>query len=164
MRNTAIAILRTMIAVVAVSTSHAEDADRQSARRMEAQRALHTWYNCIECQKGELEELIKHQALVQESLVQTLREGPSPVQKREIELQLRANHRSSPSQTISEDRYVELFMANISARYSIRAATALGRINSDGARKALQEAQGNERLRNDVRSAARNALEGRPIR
>jgi hypothetical protein len=140
------------------------EADQRTARITAAQRALDAWYTCIECQDGELDKLLRYRDLVEETLIHTLQNGPSPARRAEIEAGLRSSHQSSPSQTISEDRYVELFMSNADAKFRTRAAMALGRVRSQDALQALREAERNEKLRPDVRLAAKEARTGRSVR
>ena len=153
-----------LITVVAATTPRlVEAADPQSERIAAVQGALDAWYTCIECQDGELDKLIRYRDLVEETLIVTLRDGPSPARKTQVEELLRESYQSSPSQTISEDRYVELFMANADAKFRTRAALALGKIRTPNAVKALKEAEGNKNLREDVRMAAREARTGRRV-
>jgi hypothetical protein len=154
-----------VLLVVAVAAAYpAQGDDRQSERRIAAQTALQDWYSCIECQDGELDKLIRYQDLVEETLTITLKRGPSPARRAEIEARLRSSYRSSPSQTIPENRYVELFMSNMDSKFRARAATALGRIGTESAQRALKEAEQDKNLRQDVRLAAKEALRSGSIR
>jgi hypothetical protein len=147
-----------MLMVVAVAAAcPVQGDDRQSERLINAQRALQDWYNCIECQDGELDKLTQYKDLVEETLTITLERGPSPARRAEIEARLRSSYRSSPSQTIPENRYVELFMSNIDAKFRARAATALGRIGTPSAQRALEKAEQDKKLRLDVRLAVKEA-------
>ena len=158
-------VLFTTAVVVVTMPRRVDAVDPRSERIEAAQRALDAWYTCIECQDGELDKLIRFRDLVEETLIITLKSGPSPARRAEIEARLRSAYKSSPSQTISENRFVELFIDNADAKSRTRAAAALGRIGTDNALRALKEAERNEKLRQDVRLAARDALRGRqPVR
>ena len=133
-------------------------ADERSDRLAAAQSALIAWFECIECSNGELEAVLKFGNLVESALITTLQTGPSPAKRAEIEQTLREQHRSSPSQTISADRYVKLFSEDIDAGYRVRAAIALGRLRTPGALDALRTEANNGAQREDVREAARQAL------
>jgi len=133
-------------------------ADKSSDRLAAAQSALIAWFECVECSNGELEAVLKFGKLVESALISTLQTGPSPAKRAEIEQTLREQHRSSPSQTISADRYVKLFSEDIDAGYRVRAAMALGRLRTQGALDALRTEANNGVQREDVREAARQAL------
>lgn len=160
--------MRTLTLIVAVAITSVgplkASADVRSDRQAAAQQALLTWFECAECQDGELDRLLAYRDLVEAPLIATLQKGLSPARRATVEFQLRENHRSSPSQEISEDEYVELFRSNIENGYRARAAIALGALRTPGALEALKKAEQDKSLRADVRSTAKRARTAKPTR
>jgi hypothetical protein len=153
-------ILMATLAVAGIAPLKAVDLEAE--RREAAQQALLNWLDCVECQSGELKELLAYKDIVEGPLIATLRGGLSAARRAEFEYQLRGNHRSSPSQTLTEDEYVRLFISNIEAGYQARSAIALGELGTEPALRALKEAADSTKFRPDVRQVARKALENRP--
>src|SRR5688572_19161920 len=155
MRTLIVSVVMVFVSVGACARLLAQENPDRLAR---AQRDLIAWFECIECTDFELERVVKHGSLVEGALTSTLKDGPSPARRAQIEEQLRENHRSSPSQRISEDRYVELFSESIAVGYRARAAIALGRLRTPSALAALRAAVDNTDQPEAVREAARQAL------
>jgi hypothetical protein len=129
-------------------------------RAAEAREALVTWFECVECEDGELESVLQHGEDVENALISTLKKGPSPAKLAEIEERLRSQYRANNWQPgEEEERYLAANRENAKQIYRLRAITALGRLRTPAAVKALEEAASAHSGHSDmVRQAARDAL------
>jgi len=125
----------------------------------QARRTISAWFECEECEEGQLEAVVKLGPVVTPSLAATLRQGPSPAKLEELRRHLIANYRilkdyqkTHPETEVpmNQQEYVETYLGNYIALYRSRAAIALGRIGGDEAKNALDQAM-KAPLREDVR-------------
>lgn len=130
-------------------------------------QSLVTWFECEECEAGELEAVVEHGAAVVPSLVATLRAGSSPASRellrRELDrryTELKEYERTHPNAKVAGTReeFIEMYLSNFDAQYRVRAATALAAIGGDTAEAALREAL-DKAPREDVRSVIADALD-----
>ncbi len=142
-----------------------------------ARRQIVLWLECEECTSGELDAVVKLGQAAVPSLAATLKEGPSNARKARMEQYLNETHERydeywkthaadwpNPNDPrvgapAEKNVFVQGFLENYSARYRMRAARALGEIGGDEARKALEEASRDRRLRYDERAAVTEALQ-----
>ena len=125
-----------------------------------ARQALVEWYECEECEEGQLAAVAKYGEVVVPSLRSALLEGAAPASeellRRELETryeELRKYAETHPEAKVesSRDEFVAMYIGNLHAQYKTRAAQALSQIGGDAANRALQE--GLERAdRPDVRA------------
>jgi hypothetical protein len=129
-------------------------------RATEAREALVAWFECAECEDGELDRVLQHGEDVENALISTLRNGPSPAKLAEIEERARSQYRANNWQPgKEEERYLDANRENAKQIYRLRAITALGRLETPAAIKALKEAASAHSGYSDmVRQAARDAL------
>jgi hypothetical protein len=143
----------------------------------EARRQIVLWLECEECTSGELDAVVKLGQAAVPSLAATLKDGPSNARKARMEQYLNETHERydeywkthtedwpNPNDPTvgapaTKDVFVQGFLRNYEARYRMRAARALGEIGGDEARKALEEAAQDQRLRYDERNAVTEALQ-----
>lgn len=131
-----------------------------------ARQALVEWFECEECEEGQLEAVAKYGEQVVPSLRAALLEGASPateellrrdLARRYDELQRYAQTHPEAKVASSRDEFVALYVGNLHAQYRTRAAQALSRIGGPNASKALQEGLGRAD-RPDVRATIQAAL------
>lgn len=125
-----------------------------------ARQALVEWYECEECEEGQLEAVAKYGEVLVPSLRASLLEGAAPASeellRRELEtryeeLSKYAETHPEAKVTSSKDEFVAMYIGNLHAQYKTRAAQALSQIGGAAATRALQE--GLERAdRPDVRA------------
>jgi len=133
--------------------------------------AMVEWFECEECEQGELQAVVKYGQAIVPTLRSSLLHGASPasreLMRRELEkrydelLRYQKDHpKSRPAS--SKKEFVEMYLANFDAQYRTRAAHALGAIGGEAARKALEEAQTKVKRADERESvkAALTALEG----
>jgi hypothetical protein len=151
-----------LIALLGMLTSTTSLAQKSlpPERATAAREALIAWFECVECGDGELDRVLQHGADVENALIATLRNGPSPARRVQIEERLRTQYRANkwpPGQ--EEERYLTANSANAEQIYRLRAITALGRLRTPAAVKALKEAASAHSGHTDmVRLAAKDAL------
>lgn len=124
------------------------------------------WFECTECNRGELKEVAELGAIAVPSLIATLQKGPSPAKQEIMRLRLlrsykqlseyKENHRILTA-TESESEYIAHYLENYLAQYQIRAAIALDEIGGPAARHALEEALTTP-LRKDVQRFVNESL------
>jgi hypothetical protein len=133
----------------------------------QARRSIINYFECDECEEGELEAVVKQGPAAVSSLAATLREGPSRANLETLRRQLVINYRelkeyerTHPESKVpgTEEQYVEAFTKNYIALYRVRAATALGAIGGPEAKRALEEAS-RKPLRDDVKAVVNSSLE-----
>ncbi len=158
-------ILTTIVVLLAVTAAHAQRPDPKESRRI--QEVLIAWFECEECNEGELRRVVALGRKIVPTLGATLQQGPAPASRELYRLRLRdaydelqAYARSHPEEKIdlpSRDKYVTTYLDNYIATYKIRAAKALGAIGGTEATAALR--RGLERPeRDDVKAAINRAL------
>jgi hypothetical protein len=123
-------------------------------RAAEAREALVSWFECVECKDGELENLVRYQREVEGALIVALERGPSPAKRAEIESELRADFRQNPRQE-GEERYVSIALAKADSAYRVRAIKALASLKTENARRALGEAAHGDPKASVTRAAQR---------
>jgi HEAT repeat protein len=150
-----------LIALLGMLTSTTSLAQKSlpPERAAAAREALVAWFECVECGDGELERLLQHGVDVESALISTLRNGPSPAKRAEIEERLRAQYRANKWPPKEEKEYLAANSANAEQIYRLRAITALGRLGTPAALDALKEAASERSGYSDmVRRAAQDAL------
>lgn len=146
------------LVLLANCASAAEQQPQLLPERAEAAReALVSWFECVECNDGELENLVRYKREVEGALVLALEQGPSPAKRAEIELELRSDFRLNPGAT-GEDRYVATALASADTAYRVRAIKALASLRTENARRALGKAAHGDPQKS-VTKAAKRALE-----
>lgn len=145
-----------------------------AARATDARRAMVEYFECAECNEGQLSRVTSLGDYAVPSLSATLKNGPSNasiermrqhlIEQHQRIVAYRATHPGpEPAPTPDEQpRFVQMFLDNYKARYQVRAATALAAIGTPDARKALEESLQGDRLRSDVRDVVNGALGRRP--
>jgi hypothetical protein len=129
--------------------------------------ALVTWFECEECQAGELAAVTKYGQSAVPSLISVLRGGLSPAKRELVKRQLEERHdtltaaaRRNPHLKLAstKEQFVALYLGNFDAQYSARAAQALATIGGPEARNALEDALRTDR-REPVRETIRTSLQ-----
>src|SRR5882757_3199058 len=105
-----------------------------TAESAQALEALTTWFECEECQEGELAAVTKYGEAVVPSLIAVLNGGLSPASRERMRLdlesrydQLTARAQQHPNQKLAstKDEFTALYLGNFDAQYRVRAAQAL---------------------------------------
>jgi len=132
-----------------------------------ATEALVEWFECEECEQGELEAVTKYGGAVVPLLAAVVVRGASPASleltRRELEKrydELAAYQKTHPEVKLASNKeeFVAMYLGNYNALYRTRAATALGIIGGDKAKEALEQAL--ERVRrDDERRTIKSALD-----
>lgn len=131
-----------------------------------ARQALVEWFECEECEEGQVEAVAKYGEQVVPSLRAALIEGAAPateeLTRRELEtrydeLQRYARTHPEAKVTSSKEEFVAMYVGNLHAQYRTRAAQALSRIGGPAAVRALEEGLG-KADRQDVRGSIEAAL------
>lgn len=137
------------------------------AQAEEIRQSLVTWFECEECETGQMEAVVKHGETAIPSLIATLRSGSSPASReflrRQLDLrytELKAYERTHPAVKVAGTRaeFIEMYLSNFDAQYRVRAATALAAIGGQQAEEALRDALDTS-PREDVRATIANALD-----
>jgi len=133
-------------------------------------RAIAAWLECDECVDGELDAVLRIGSPAVPTLVATLEHGPSPAAREQLRRGLETRHaqlveyaKSHPDSPVQvdADAWIAAELANYLARYQIRSAQALARLDGPEAKRAL-EAELSQPLRPDVERAVRDALASMP--
>src|SRR5260221_9534441 len=104
------------------------------------------WVECEECTDGELKAVLKWGPAVVPTLTATLKEGPSPARREELEQHLRGTYRDLKAYErthaearvgLSEEDYLKTYRENFLALYTTRSARALAAVGGPAARRAL---------------------------
>jgi hypothetical protein len=136
------------------------------AESAQAVAALTTWFECEECESGELARVQKYGAAVVPSLSAVLDRGLSPAKREQLKVQLEARHDTLTKRAdknpklnprMSKERFTAHYVENFDAQYRIRAAQALASIGGAQARSALEVA-GRKRNRKDVQEVITSSL------
>jgi hypothetical protein len=131
-----------------------------------ARQALVEWFECEECEEGQLEAVAKYGEQVVPSLRAALLEGAAPateeLTRRELEtrydeLQRYAATHPEAKVASSKEEFVAMYVGNLHAQYRTRAAQGLSRIGGPTAVRALEEGLGRAD-RPDVRGSIEAAL------
>lgn len=131
-----------------------------------ARVAMVDWLECEECEENQLENVLKHRAMLEPLMISTLQKGVAPANrelyKRELEKrydELVAASKTHPQTkpSSSKEEFVNRYLDNLTAQYQTRAAKALGAFGGDRSRQALQSALA-EQKREDVRKVIEQAL------
>lgn len=137
-----------------------------AARAEAARQALVEWFECEECEEGQLAAVVKYGAVMIPNLRGALLEGLSPASeellrrdlaRRYDELRRYAETHPNAKPAGTREEFVELYVANYHAQYRVRAAQALGALGGEEAAKALEEG-GRRAERPDVRREIEAAL------
>jgi len=147
--------------------SQTQDAARLSPQNAErARQALITWFECEECEGGELKAVTRYGQAVRPNLIGALNEGTSPASRELLRRQMEVRYdelvevgKKNPNIKLgsSKDDFVKMYLSNFDAQYRVRAAQALGAIGGTRAREALQAALGKAE-RADVQATIRETL------
>ena len=112
-------------------------------------RTLDAWLECVECNEGELQAVVKLGPSVVADLGRSLVSGPSDAKSdsykrylRKMYADLKANEKSHPERVVpySEQEFVNREMVKYANMYRVRAARALGEIGGPEAAKLLDQA------------------------
>jgi hypothetical protein len=155
------------VALLMLPTSAAGQQRLSPTESAQALEALTTWFECEECEAGELAAVTKYGQAVVPSLAAVLRGGLSPAAREHLrgELELRydalverskKNPNARPKS--SKSRFVSRYLDNRDAQYRVRAAQALAAIGGRDARRVLEEAS-QQRHRGDVQAVIRISLQ-----
>jgi HEAT repeat protein len=160
-----------MVVSLAGASLHCRDVESSQqpmGARPTADARIAAWLDCDECGEGQLAAVVELGDAVVPSLAATLRDGLSPAYRKRLELRLREHYasRRARGETVSGeapslgvDAYVAQQVGSWEALHRSRAATALGRIGTEAARRALRETLEIPQ-RPSVEMAVRAALEG----
>jgi hypothetical protein len=156
----------TIIALALLVTPLRAQPDPQQSRAI--QLALVAWFECEECNSGELQRVVKYGKQVVPILAATVQRGPAPASRELYRLRLQDAHgdlqayaKSHPQEKIelpSQEQYVQMYLDNYAATYKVRAAKALAAIGGDEATAALRRGL-QDATRDDVKEAITRALE-----
>lgn len=158
-----------VLAALLSAISCQQQADTGRASPVESAKAVEdlvTWFECEECQSGELAAVTRHGQSVVPSLIAVLRGGLSPASRELLRRQLEdryselsAGAQKSPNLKLAsgKEQFLALYLGNFDAQYRARAAQALGAIGGEQARTALEEGLRSEQ-REDVRQTIRGSL------
>lgn len=141
------------------------------AERDESARALDvlvSWFECEECDEGQLEGVVALGPAAVPSLAAALRHGPAPERRAEIERELSESYTSlvayavdhrGAAPAVTQGEYVRIFSSNFVAMYQARGATALGALPADGGHDSLRAVLPDSlSFRRDVLRSIRSAL------
>ena len=108
------------------------------------ERAVRTWLECVDCGADALAEVISLADLSVETALVFATQGPPDSVRKRVARHLRASYRmamrelgQAPTRA-AEDAYASTRLAGFVASYQRRAVTALGRIGTPRARRALR--------------------------
>ena len=128
------------------------------------------WLECEECVDGELEAVATLGEEIVPSLIASLEVGPAPASRELMRYHLIATYQDlveyeqthpEAAVTMSEQEYVDTYLANFDALYRGRSAEALGKIGGAKAKAALTGMlRKSTSLRADVRQSIEVALGG----
>jgi hypothetical protein len=150
----------------AACQQNAEVSRQSPAESAKAVEDLVTWFECEECQSGELAAVTKYGQTVVPSLIAVLRGGLSPASRELLRRQLEdryaaltdeAQRRPNLKLASNKEQFVTLYLGNFDAQYRARAAQALGAIGGAQARAALDEGLRSQQ-REDVRRTISESL------
>ena len=125
------------------------DTSLTEAQRSNATLALANWFECADCDQGELEVVTRYGRHVVPGLAATLDEGPSAASREILRRSLeelydalveQARERPNMKPRSSREEFVARYLAGFDVRYRVRAATALARIGGADARAVLETA------------------------
>ena len=163
-----VACVAALLTPLPTTSCRQQETPRQmtAAESAQALQAMTTWFECEECQDGELAAVTKYGDAVVPSLIAVLNDGLSPASRERIRLDLearydqlaaRAQQRPNAKLASTKDQFAALYLGNFDAQYRVRAAQALAQINGARARSALEGALGKPH-RADVDSVVRGLL------
>lgn len=161
MNTRTLAMLPIALAGTLISATSLAQKPLPPERAAAAREALVTWFECVECVDGELERVLQFGGDVESALISTLRDGPSPAKRAQIDERLRAQYRANkwPPGEKEEERYLAANRPDAEQIYRLRAITALGRLRTPAAVKALKEAASKHSGHSDmIQRAAQDAL------
>ena len=154
------------ILLACTQSAAAERTARMSVEQSEAARtALVEWFECEECEEGQLQAVVKYGQAVVPLLRSALLHGASPA-SREIlrrELEKRYDELQKYQQThrnvkiSSKEQFIASNIDNLNAQYQVRAAQALAEIGGPTAIRALEDGL-DKAKRADVRTTIKNSL------
>jgi hypothetical protein len=143
------------------------DSGMDQAENWKAVQALTAWFECEECEEGELRAVLRYGQSVVPSLIAALNHGPSPasrelqrlgIERRYEELVRQAEQKPERKLASTKEEFVSRYMSNFDAQYRVRAAQALAAIGGRDARSALEKALP-QAPRADVRTTIQQSLE-----
>jgi len=133
----------------------------------QVRQSLVTWFECEECEEGQLAAVIENGEVAIPSLIATLRSGSAPASRELLRRQLDRRYtelkeyeRSHPAAKVTGTRedFIDMYLSNFDAQYRVRAATALAAIGGPSAEQALRDAL-DTKQRDDVHRAIGAALD-----
>jgi hypothetical protein len=155
------------LAVALPSVGMAQSSPPPPAASERAARALSAWYECQDCDAGELNAVTRYGERVVPSLIAALNGGASPARREGLRRSLGAAYdqmaeqaQRYPERVLPESRsdYIERYAGNLDAQYRIRAAQALAALGGPQAAGALEAALAKPQ-RDDVRRAVERSLQ-----
>jgi hypothetical protein len=129
-------------------------------------QALVEWFECEECEEGQLERLVKQGQAVVPLLRGALLGGASrasnELQRRDLEVRYDELLKYSKTHPVaklgsSKESFVSSNLARLNAQYQVRAAQALGAIGGASSKRALEEGM-KKVTRADVRNTIKASL------
>jgi hypothetical protein len=110
---------------------------------------IETWLECVECQNGELQAVVKLGQAAVPALARAVVDGPSAAKQQSYEAYLRRvfadlkkREQTRPKSAVpyTEAEFIKRDMDKLVNLYRVRAARALGEIGGGDAAKALDKA------------------------
>lgn len=127
-------------------------------RAAAARDALMSWLECIECNDGQLDAVVRYAPELEGALIHTLETGLSPAKRAEVEAKLQRQFRANKWPEAEERQFVDTYVLTTDTEYRLRSIMALARITTPGARKALEDAAAGRTVKSDdLRRAAQEA-------
>jgi hypothetical protein len=161
------ACLGLVVLLPTATWSQPKDAAALSPQNAErARQALIAWFECEECENGELKAVASFGQAVVPNLIGALNEGTSPPSRALLRQQLEERYdslmeagRKNPQMKIesSKNDFVNMYISNFDAQYRVRAAQALGAIGGSKAHQALEAALG-KAGREDLQATIKETL------
>lgn len=151
--------------LIGVATACEQKIEPQQAAILS--RIVAEWFECEECEDGQLEAVVKQGDNAVPSLILALSKGPSTASRylvhRNLDsryTQLKEFEKKHPKGRVvsSREEFVARYVDNYDAKYRIRAAQALGEIGGPKSVRALESSLGVAK-RADVRDAVEEALD-----
>ena len=135
-------------------------------RAEEARQALVEWFECEECEEGQLQAVVKHGPPVIPLLRSALLRGTAPATRELMRRSLAKRYdelvrfqKTHPYSKVgsSKEAFIATNIENLDARYQVRAAQALAAIGGAASRRALEEGL-EAAKRSDVRESIKASM------
>ena len=164
-----VSVMTSVFLACSAAPEAAPDAQAVSATVEQAEaarQALVEWFECEECEEGQMQAVVKYGQTVVPSLRSALISGASPASRellrRELATrydELRKYQETHPYAKVasSKEQFIASNLDNLNAQYQVRAAEALSAIGGAAAARALEEGAGKAK-RSDVRESIKKSL------